>query len=337
MKDVSFKVNEGDYFVLLGESGAGKSVILEIIAGLIKADEGAIYLKNINITHQKIQDRKIGLLFQDYALFPHLSVYENIAYPLKNTHLSASEKKTIISGLAIEMSISGILGRKPVTLSGGEQQRVALARILALKPEILLLDEPMSSLDIQLKIDLRSLLRKLNQQGLTIIHITHDFEETFTLAKNVGIIQKGRIMQIGTVEEVFKNPKSPFVASLRGVKNFYPAELTSMAGMEIRKAIISKDLSFLLLSGMEDGQGHVMIRDRDISVSAKKLDSSASNNFEAEIMEIIPSRFGMEICCDIGVRISASVSRESFKELDLTAGKSTWISFKASSVKFYKN
>ncbi|MBT3303401.1 MAG: ABC transporter ATP-binding protein [Bacteroidetes bacterium] len=337
LKDISFTVSEDDYFVLLGESGAGKSILLEIIAGLINADDGQLIKNNIDISNHKIQHRKIGLLFQDYALFPHLSVFENIAYPLKNKGLSSSEKKAVIQDLAQEMNIVDLLKRKPSTLSGGEQQRVALARILALKPEILLLDEPLSSLDVQLKIELRSLLRKLNQKGLSIIHITHDFEETFTLAKHVGIIQDGRMIQSGTVEEVFKNPKSRFVANLRGVKNFYPATLKSQQGQETRIAIINPDLSFLLLSGMENGNGHAMIRDRDITLSDQKLESSASNNFEAKITEIIPSRFGVEVCCDIGVRLSVSVSKESYQKLNLVEEQKIWVSFKASAVKFYKS
>ncbi|RLD63190.1 MAG: ABC transporter ATP-binding protein, partial [Bacteroidetes bacterium] len=187
IKDISFSVNKGDYFIILGVSGAGKSVILEMIAGLMQPNSGTIYLNNKNITNEKIQKRKLGLVFQDYAVFPHLSVKENISYPLKNRGLEKKEIQNRLNQLAEEMSISHLLNRKPTTLSGGELQRVALARTLALNPECLLLDEPLSSLDIQLKNDLRGLLRKINKKGQTIIHVTHDYEEAIFLANKVAV------------------------------------------------------------------------------------------------------------------------------------------------------
>ena len=147
LKDISFTVEKGDYFILLGESGAGKSMLLETIAGLVQPDNGSLIFEGEDITFRKIQDRKIGLVFQDHAIFPHMTVSENIAYSLHGRKLSREIKKEKIARVAEEVSISGLLNRRPSTLSGGELQRVALARTLIQEPKVLLLDEPLASLD----------------------------------------------------------------------------------------------------------------------------------------------------------------------------------------------
>lgn len=335
LKDLSFKLDKGDYFVLIGESGAGKSVILEIIAGLIKADGGEVFFNDVNITNQKIQDRKFGLLFQDYALFPHLSVVDNILYPIKTTKIPKSDKMKKAEELADELNIKHLLSRKPSSLSGGEQQRVALARTLIMEPEILLLDEPLSSLDVHLRFELRSILRRINQKGMTILHVTHDYEEVITLASKVGIIQDGQIIQTGTPDEVFHKPKSRFVAHLSGQKNFFKVTLTQNPDKESKKAIVNDKVAIHLLTGKPDGSGHVLIRSRDILLSKEELNSTASNNFKGVILDVIPSRFGMEICVDIGIRISSLISKSSFEKFSLKEGDHIWVSFKASAVKFY--
>ena len=177
LKSISLTVEKGDYFILLGVSGAGKSMILETIAGLLKPVSGTILMNGNNITNAKIQDRKIGLVFQDHAIFPHMTVYENLAFSLHGKKLDVVQKMDQIATVAAQMSITGLLNRKPSTLSGGELQRVALARTLIQNPSLLLLDEPLSSLDVQLKDELRTILRKLNRSGQTIIHVTHDYDE----------------------------------------------------------------------------------------------------------------------------------------------------------------
>src|SRR5664280_1570258 len=192
LSEINLEVTDGEYYVLLGRSGSGKTQLLELIAGLEHPDSGGIFLDNIEITRQRIQDRKIGIVFQDYAIFPHMTVFGNIAYPLR---ARKEDKKNIAEKVelaAATMNISHILERRTEKLSGGELQRVALARTLITSPRLLLLDEPLSSLDTSLKDDLKSLLRNLNKSGQTIIHVTHDYGDAISLAKRVGVIHNGR-------------------------------------------------------------------------------------------------------------------------------------------------
>ncbi|MEA3316879.1 MAG: ABC transporter ATP-binding protein [Bacteroidota bacterium] len=336
ISDVSFSVDRGDYFVLLGKSGAGKTLILEMIAGLLSPKSGNIVLNNKDITRTKIQLRKVGLVFQDYAIFPHMSVFENIAYPLKTQKLKSKEIRNLVGEYANDLEISHLLKRSPKTLSGGELQRVALARTLILKPELLLLDEPLSSLDIQLRKDLRSLLRKLNKSGQTIIHVTHDYEDAVSLANKIAVMDKGVIEQCGTTKEIFQNPKSEFVAEFTGTKNFFKAHIESYGEENLKKANINNKLSVCLYSETKSGEGFIKIRNKNIILSDKKLEMSTQNNFKGEVVDVIHAHFGYEIFVDIGVVLSVLISRESFEKFNIREGKSIWLSFKASSVKFYK-
>ncbi|MBN1198179.1 MAG: ATP-binding cassette domain-containing protein [Bacteroidales bacterium] len=210
LHDITFDVDQGDYCMLLGESGAGKSLILEMIAGLVTPSSGVISLRGEEITHKRIQDRNIGLVFQDYAVFPHLSVRANIAYPLKG-RFNTDEKQQRIQRIAEKLGILHVLHRSPVTLSGGELQRVALARTLVLEPSVLLLDEPLSSLDPKLKASLRTLLKHLHQEGQTILHVTHDLQEALFLADKVVVIEQGTISRSGPPEEIFRHTGSEFL------------------------------------------------------------------------------------------------------------------------------
>ncbi len=332
LDNFSFSVNSGDYFILLGESGTGKSLLLEIIAGLITPDKGEVFLNNINITYKKIQKRNIGLVFQDYAVFPHLTVKNNIAYALKAKKLKKKtiNKKTI--EWAEKMNISHLLERQPKTLSGGELQRVALARTLALEPVCLLLDEPLSSLDIHLRKELRYLLRKINNEGITIVHVTHDFEEAIALANKIGIIHNGKIVQEGTPKEVFHNPKSKFVANLSGIKNFYNAKIKSD---EI--VMLENSIEFKHLSGRTHGSGFVTFHSKDVVVSKNQIDSSMSNNFQGVIVDMIPTKHGIEIIIDIGLIISALITQNSVDKFNLSKDSSVWVGIKALAIKFVEN
>jgi len=225
LENINLKVNKGDYFVLLGVSGAGKSILLEMIAGMLYPDKGTIILQGKDITNVKIQERGVGLVFQDYAIFPNMTVKQNIAFPLKCKKLNKKGIEQKINEIAEIVNISHLLHRKPESLSGGEQQRVALGRILTLEPKCLLLDEPLSSLDAQLRDGMQTLLRKINRMGQTIIHVTHDYREAISLANKLAVLYEGQIIQTGTPKEVFHNPGSKFVANFTGIKNFYNALL----------------------------------------------------------------------------------------------------------------
>jgi ABC-type sugar transport system ATPase subunit len=258
LQEVTLTVHQGDYFILLGESGSGKSMVLETIAGLVAPDSGSIILDGSDITSTKIQNRKIGLVFQDHAVFPHLTVAENIAYSLHGTTMSKGEKYDKVKVIATELGIGELLTRKPGTLSGGELQRVALGRTLIQHPAILLLDEPLSSLDSRLKGDLRRLLRAIHRKGQTILHVTHDYEEALSLGTRIAVIHKGTIIQSGSPGEVFRNPKSEFVAHFIGVSNFFSVRLDTVNGATF--AYTSNNIKVRIVINVTEGNGFILIR-----------------------------------------------------------------------------
>ena len=333
LKNVNLEVKKGEYFVLLGASGAGKSIILEVIAGLMKAESGKIFLNEQEISKLKIQQRKVGLVFQDYAIFPHKSVFQNIAYSLNK--LSKSEVEKIVHSLAQEMNILHLLQRKADTLSGGEKQRVAIARTLARKPDILLLDEPLSALDAQLKSELRKLLRRINKQGQTILHVTHDYDEAIALADKIAIMQKGTVVQDGDIKEVFQNPRSHFVANFIGISNYYDAEICKIKKRGIKIARINDKVSFRLETPEKEGtKGKVFVKTESVFVFKEHIESSARNNFSGKIIDILPVKSGIELWIDVGVKISALITLETLEKFGFVENENVWISFKATAVQF---
>jgi len=338
ISNINLEVAKGEYFVLLGASGAGKSVVLEVIAGLMKANSGKVFLNEKDITHESIQSRKVGLVFQDYAVFPHLTVFQNIAYSFSQKRKNRTQITETVEKLADEMSIKHLLSRKAETLSGGEKQRVAIARTLARKPDILLLDEPLSALDAQLKAELRKLLRKINKQGQTILHVTHDYDEAIALADKIAIVQNGTIVQDGDIREVFQNPRTHFVANFIGIKNYYNAEIFKIKRRGIKIAKITEEVSFRLETTAREGtQGKVYIETESVIVFKEKTESSARNNFKGRICDIIRVKQGIELVADIGIKISALITQEALEKFDFKEDTEVWLSFKATSVQFVED
>jgi molybdopterin-binding protein len=329
---ISFDVHDGDYFILLGESGAGKSMVLETIAGLVTPDSGIIQLDGKDISNEKIQNRRIGLVFQDHAIFPHMTVRENIHFALHDSDQPCSERMALVESISGRLNIFEQLDRRPLTLSGGELQRVALARTLIQKPRILLLDEPLNSLDTRLKSELRVLLRQIHREGQTILHVTHDYEEAISLGTQVAVINNGEIIQKGPPGEVFHSPKSEFVARFVGIRNFFPATLFRKNGFVI--ANIGNNLYFRVVTNEPETEGFVLIRGEDILLSSGPIESSATNNFEGRVLEIVPSINGMEITLDIGTPLHALITPESIASLHIEEGIRLWVHVKATAIRF---
>jgi molybdopterin-binding protein len=334
LDDISLQVDDGDYFVILGPSGAGKTQVLELMAGLVDPDDGTILVDDQDITDDKIQSRPFGLVFQDHAIFPHLSVQDNISYSLKHKGLGRKEIEKRAREQAEAVDIGHLLDRRPATLSGGELQRVALARTLVRQPKYLLLDEPLASLDVSLRQGLRSLLKKINSQGQTIIHVTHDYEEALVLANKVAVMNQGKIIEIGPAGRVFHQPDSEFAAKFTGIKNYFPAKLYREQDRQYGE--LSNGTVIRLNTEEPEGKGFILLRGEDIFISLEDSPSSATNRFKGTIKEINPSIFGFEILVDTGTPFYARITRESVQNLELREGKEVWISFKASNVRFVR-
>jgi molybdopterin-binding protein len=334
LHDVSISVSENDYFILLGESGAGKTLILETIAGLVLPDSGEVLFRDTDITRQKIQLRKVGIVFQDHAIFPHLNVFDNIAYPLKSRKYKRSVIREKVTGMASQMGISGLLDRRPSTLSGGELQRVALARSLVQQPDILLLDEPLASLDTRLKAGIRALLREIHKRGQTIIHVTHDYEEALALGTRIAVVDNGTIVQEGSPDEVFHHPQSSFVAHFIGIRNYFRVKTTADA--DGTKATTGEGLIIHLQEECDASEGFVLIRGEDILLANEPVSSSAVNVFHGTINEIQPTPRGIEVCVDAGTLFYALITQTSLNRLGLVMGQEVWIHFKATAVRFIK-
>jgi len=221
--NADISVDEGEFVCLLGPSGCGKTTALQLIAGILAPDSGEIRLGNRDITAMPPWERNIGLVFQDYALFPHMNVQENIAYGLKQKSWSRGEIKSRVDELLRLVRLPNYQGRKPEHLSGGEKQRVALARAIAPSPDLLLMDEPLSALDAGLRTTLRREIRRIQRRvGLTTIYVTHDQEEALTLGDRIIVMRNGGIEQQGTPQELYHNPTSSFVATFIGKANLLP-------------------------------------------------------------------------------------------------------------------
>jgi ABC-type Fe3+/spermidine/putrescine transport system ATPase subunit len=330
LSDINLEVADGQYYVLLGRSGSGKTQLLELIAGLEHPDSGRIILDEVDITRHRIQDRKVGIVFQDYAVFPHMTVYGNIAYPLRTRKEDKKNISEKVEKAASAMNIKHILSRNTEKLSGGELQRVALARTLITLPKLLLLDEPLSSLDTSLKDDLKRLLRNLNKAGQTIIHVTHDFGDAISLAKRVGVIHNGKIIQEGSVNEVFNNPSNRFVARYAGIRNFFKVNISGENGMFT--GTTENNVRFKL-NGVTPGVNNLLlIKSESIILTTDMPEDKNLNAIRGKVKELIPSEFGMEVTVDAGDPFYVNIVASNIEKLNLTEDKIVWLSFSSKDI-----
>ena len=226
LKNINLTINDGEFFSILGPSGCGKTTLLRMIAGFISPDKGSIYLGNENIVNLPPNKRNVNTIFQKYALFPHLNVYENIAFPLRLKKLDKSiidrEVKKYIKLVGLEEHIK----KRPIHLSGGQQQRVSIARALINKPGVLLLDEPLSALDAKLRQNLLIELDNIHDEvGITFIFVTHDQQEALSISDRIAVMNDGEVLQVGTPAEVYETPSNTFVADFIGENNFFSGEI----------------------------------------------------------------------------------------------------------------
>ena len=297
--DISFEIPDGEFWVMVGPSGCGKSTILRTIAGLEKATSGNLYFGDRLVNEIPARQRNVAMVFQNYALYPHMSVAENIAFGLKMRQESKSQINLRVQEVALALNLEHLLNRKPKQLSGGQQQRVALGRAIARKPQVFLLDEPLSNLDTQLRDSTRAELKQLHQKvGITTIYVTHDQVEAMTLGDRIVVLKDGAIQQIGRPQEIYESPANAMVASFVGSP---PMNLLSATYRNNSFAIndqsleVNKQIQQCLQPRPEE-HFELGIRPEHLQIAhsiAGELSSQAENILIAEVMVIEP--LGKEI------------------------------------------
>jgi len=333
LRDITLDIREGEYFIVLGPTGSGKTVLLETIAGLHPVKGGVIRLNGFEMTETEPEKRGIGIVYQDYVLFPHLSVIKNITYGLRQRGRTKKEAEAEAGWVMELLGLSPLLNRKPETLSGGEKQKVALARALAIKPKVLLLDEPLSALDPETKENTQQQLRDISDNfNQTIIHVTHDFEEAVSLGERIAVLGNGRVMQIGTADEIFRQPKSEFVARFAMTRNIFTGEVRDG---DDECAVI--DIGGNLIEAVTNlrGQRHISLRPEDILISTQPLFSSARNSLKGTISGVVTRGSTIYVTINVPPDFVCMVTRRSFEELGLREGGETYITFKASAVNVF--
>jgi sulfate transport system ATP-binding protein len=275
VNDVSLDIGDGEFFVLLGPSGSGKSTLLRAIAGLTGVDHGRISLHGRDVTHISARDRGVGLVFQNYALFRHMTVADNIEFALRVRRMRAAQRRERRRELLRLVALEGMDDRLPSQLSGGQQQRVAVARALAHKPEVLLLDEPFGALDAKIREELRRTIREVQRElGITTILVTHDQEEAFALADRIGIMNLGRLLELGRPEDLYARPATRFVATFLGAANLVLAQRTA------RGICIGGDpvmaLGSAAVPGSRDHEVVAVMRPEDIEIAPSREELRSS-------------------------------------------------------------
>lgn len=277
---INLHIRPGELFFLLGPSGCGKTTLLRLLAGFYQPDEGHIFFGDKEVSKVPPHKRKTGMVFQSYALWPHMTVAQNVAFGLQQKKLPASEIKEKVEEALVSVRMEMYANRKPNELSGGQQQRVALARALAIRPKCLLLDEPLSNLDAKLRVEMRTEIRRICKEfQLTTIYVTHDQTEALSIADRIAIFSKGHIEQIGTPLEVYKTPNNQFVAHFLGETNFIPGSIVSKNGREICvKTAIGDYKGIWHLQGEIPGPGHnVMLSIRPEALRLKPFGLSENS------------------------------------------------------------
>lgn len=271
IKDLSLEVYEGEFLTLLGSSGCGKTTILRMISGLEHVTSGKVYIDDADVTEVDPTKREVNTIFQNFALFPHMTVFDNVAFGLKMKKVDKDEIQKRVTKVIKLVELDGLEDRYPSQLSGGQQQRVAIARGIIMNPKVLLLDESLASLDLKLKramqIELKKIQRKL---GITFIYVTHDQDEALTMSDRIIIIEKGKIEQAGTPQEIYETPKSVFVADFIGESNILKGEISKVNKETIEVKYAEKKFTIPKIDQDEKGD-HIslMIRPENVNISHK--------------------------------------------------------------------
>lgn len=327
LKNINLEVEKGEYFVILGPTGAGKTLLLETIAGFYFPDSGEIRIEGHDVTDLPPELRQIGFIYQDYSLFPHLNVEQNIQFGLK---LRKTQDTKRVNEIMNWLKISHLAHRYPATLSGGEQQKVAIARAIAIEPSILLLDEPLSALDLRARDYLREELKRVKAEfGITMVHVTHDQTEAMILADRIAVMMNGEIEQVGTPYEIFNKPLNEEIGDFVGVENILHGVVQDNEN-GIAKIEVDMGANIFAVSEYYAGEVKVFLRPEDIILSVSRGDSSARNVMGGRITEL--QDMGPLTRVKLDTKLVALITKQSRESLELRIGAEIYAAFKATSV-----
>lgn len=323
IKNLSLEIYEGEFLTLLGPSGCGKTTILRLISGLEKVTEGNIYIDDVNVTNLDATKREVNTIFQRFALFPHMTVYENISFGLKMKKLKKKEIEKKVKRAIKLVKLDGFENRYPNELSGGEQQRVAIARGIVMNPKVLLLDESLCSLDLKLKKQMQIELKKIQKKlGITFIYVTHDQDEALTMSDRIVIINKGLIQQNDTPKNIYKYPKNTFVADFIGESNIFEGSIISI--LEDNAYVKINDAITLIIYNenySEETNVTLMIRPENIKISSNVL----KNSIEGIIEDTIYDGAITKLIVNVNDKVKLKVT--TFEENSYSEGNIVYLKF----------
>lgn len=321
LDDVSLSIPHGKLLALLGPSGSGKTTLLRVIAGLESAESGSVLYDEQDVTHRSARDRNVGFVFQHYALFRHMSVFENVAFGLRVRKVPKAEVSQRVMELIKLVRLSGMEHRFPSQLSGGQRQRVALARALAIQPQVLLLDEPFGALDAKVRQELRQWLRRLHDEiNMTTVFVTHDQEEAFEVADEVVVMNTGKIEQRGTPREVFERPATPFVMDFLGNVNVFSGRVQN--GKAVWGGV---EVAYPDYPHQESREASVYVRPHELDIERFAVDDRA---LRMQVMRVNPTGsvakiYGLSV--DHGSPVHVELTPDRFAELDVQEGEVVFV------------
>jgi spermidine/putrescine transport system ATP-binding protein len=333
--DVSLDIGN-EFFSLLGPSGSGKTTLLRIIGGFVGIDSGRVTIAGRDVSDTPAFRRPCNTVFQQYALFPHLSVADNVAFGLKESRVPRADRKNRVHEALEMVQMVGTERRRPDQLSGGQQQRIALARALVNRPAVLLLDEPLAALDAQLRKNMQLELKRLQQEvGITFIYVTHDQEEALVMSDRIAVLDHGRIQQLGTPQSVYDEPGSQFVAKFIGQSNLVPAlEVVENDGERAQVRLASGHLVSATGHAAPSGApGQLMVRPEDVRLSATPPDDRSPATLPGRIRSQTYLGSGLRVEVDLGgVTVVAAVAKADAAGLQV--GEDVWVSWSSSAARF---
>lgn len=335
LRGADLAIKEGDYCCLIGDSGAGKSVLLETVVGSFLPHKGKVLLHGRDVTDWPPEHRNLGIVYQDYMLFPHLNVFDNIAFGLRRQKDSRTELNNKVHSIAERVGIKNLLHRDIKTLSGGEQQRAALARALITRPQVLLLDEAFSALDVASRERMRHLLRELVKDlNVTVLHVTHDMEDVWALADQVAVLHDGQILQTGSPEHIFSCPQPDFVAEFLGARNILQGSVLDCDASGLTHIAVGQTSLYSADPASADHRVQLSVRPEELAVAKEQLPITLRNQIPVKIQSL--DRRGPLVWITgkaAGFSLEAAVTVSGAREQQLTVGSDAVFAFSASSLR----